>query len=109
MLRLERLLLFRAGRDRGGFSAASRKLQVPKSTLSHRMQELETNLGVRLLNRTSRQLRMTESGQRVSIGTLPRCWQQAEQAETAMRQRLAEPVGTVRFTAAVCHGAVRDA
>ena len=86
--------------DRGGFSAASRKLGVPKSTLSHRIQELETNLGVRLLNRTSRHFRMTEAGSefyRHAVSML----QQAEQAETAIRQRLAEPVGTVRFTAAV--------
>ena len=86
--------------DRGGFSAASRKLRIPKSTLSHRMQELETNLGVRLLNRTSRRFGMTEAGSefhRHAVSML----QQAEHAETAMRQRLAEPVGTVRFTAAV--------
>src|SRR3989442_6145359 len=86
--------------DRGGCSAASRRLRFPKSTLSHRMQELETNLGVRLLNRTSRHFAMTEAGSefyRHAASML----QQAEQAETAMRQRLAEPVGTVRFTAAV--------
>ncbi len=86
--------------DRGGFSAASRKLRIPKSTLSHRMQELEASLGVRLLNRTSRHFGMTEAGSefyRHAVSML----QQAEQAETAMRQRLAEPVGTVRFTAAV--------
>jgi len=86
--------------DRGGFSAASRKLRIPKSTLSHRLQELEASLGVRLLNRTSRHFGMTEAGSefyRHAVSML----QQAEQAETAMRQRLAEPVGTVRFTAAV--------
>ncbi len=86
--------------DRRGFSAASRKLRISKSTLSHRMQELEASLGVRLLNRTSRHFGMTEAGSdfyRHAVSML----QQAEQAETAMRQRLAEPVGTVRFTAAV--------
>jgi DNA-binding transcriptional LysR family regulator len=95
--------------DRGGFSAASRKLRVPKSTLSHRVQELETHLGVRLLNRTSRRFGMTEAGSefyRHAVSML----QQAEHAETAMRQRLAEPVGTVRFTAAVATAqfAMRD-
>jgi len=48
--------------DRGGFTAAGRTLRVPKSTLSHRIQQLETNLGVRLLNRTSRRFGMTDAG-----------------------------------------------
>ena len=34
--------------DRGGFTAAGRMLRIPKSTLSHRIQRLETELGVRL-------------------------------------------------------------
>ena len=37
----------------GGLTAASRNLNVPKSTVSHRLQQLEASLGVRLINRTS--------------------------------------------------------
>jgi DNA-binding transcriptional LysR family regulator len=86
--------------DRGGFTAASRTLRIPKSTLSHRIQELETSLGVRLLNRTSRRFAMTEAGgefYRHAVMML----REAEQAETAIRHRLIEPTGTVRCTAAV--------
>jgi DNA-binding transcriptional LysR family regulator len=86
--------------DRGGFTAAGRTLRVPKSTLSHRIQQLEAELGVRLLNRTSRRFGMTDAGgefYRHAVAML----QQAEQAETAIRHRLTEPTGTVRFTAAV--------
>ena len=86
--------------DRGGFTAASRTLRIPKSTLSHRIQQLEDSLGVRLLNRTSRHFATTEAGgefYRHAVAML----QQAELAETAIRQRLAEPRGTVRFTAGV--------
>jgi DNA-binding transcriptional LysR family regulator len=49
--------------DRGGFTAAGRTLRIPKSTLSHRIRQLETKLGVRLLNRTSRRFAMTDAGE----------------------------------------------
>jgi DNA-binding transcriptional LysR family regulator len=48
--------------DRGGFTAAGRTLRIPKSTLSHRIQQLETNIGVRLLNRTSRRFAIRYAG-----------------------------------------------
>ena len=86
--------------DRGGFTAAGRTLRIPKSTLSHRIQQLESNLGVRLLNRTSRRFAITDAGEEfyrhavVMLG-------EAELAETAIRQRMNEPTGTVRCTAAV--------
>jgi hypothetical protein len=73
--------------DRGGFTAAGRTLRIPKSTLSHRIQQLETNLGVRLLNRTSRRFGMTEAGEefyRHAVVML----REAELAETAIRHRL---------------------
>src|ERR1700747_2029718 len=86
--------------DRGGFTAASRTLHVPKSTLSHRLQRLETALGARLLNRTSRQLGMTDAGEdfyRHAVKML----READLAETTIRQRLQEPIGIVRCTAAM--------
>src|ERR1700733_14821357 len=86
--------------DRGGFTAASRTLRIPKSTLSHRIQQLESDLGVRLLNRTSRRFAMTDAGEafyRRAAAML----REAKLAETAIRHRLTEPTGTVRCTAAV--------
>src|SRR6478735_8574742 len=86
--------------DRGGFTAAGRTLRMPKSTLSHRIQQLETNLGVRLLNRTSRRFGVTDAGgefYRHAVVML----REAELAEGAIRQRLNEPTGTVRCTAAI--------
>ena len=86
--------------DRGGFTAAGRTLRLPKSTLSHRIQQLESELGVRLLNRTSRQIGMTDAGEefyRHAVTML----RGAELAETAIRHRLKEPIGTVRCTAAM--------
>jgi DNA-binding transcriptional LysR family regulator len=86
--------------DRRGFTAAGRTLRMPKSTLSHRVQQLEASLGVRLLNRTSRRFGMTDAGEefyRHAVTML----HEAELAETAIRHRLSEPTGTVRCTAAV--------
>ena len=47
----------------GGFSAAARLLGMPTSTLSVRVSRLEKRLGVTLLQRTTRRLRLTEAGQ----------------------------------------------
>lgn len=84
----------------GGLTAASRNLNAPKSTVSHRLQQLETALGVRLVNRTSRNLSMTDAGDlfyRYAVEMLER----ADMAESAVRERLIEPSGTIRFTTAV--------
>src|SRR5579863_7577870 len=83
--------------DRGGFTAASRMLRLPKSTLSHRVRQLEAGLGVRLLNRTSRRFGMTDAGGEF-YRHATEMLQQAEQAEASIRHRLSEPIGTVRFT-----------
>jgi DNA-binding transcriptional LysR family regulator len=86
--------------ERGSLTAASLSLDVPKSTLSHRLQQLEASLGARLLNRTSRKLSVTDVGDlfyRHAVATLER----ADLAESAVRERLVEPCGTIRFTTAV--------
>ena len=86
--------------DRSGFTAAGRMLHIPKWTLSHRIQRLETELGVRLLNRTSRRFAMTDAGQefyRHAVAML----HDADLAESAIRHRVTEPTGTVRCTAAM--------
>src|SRR6202012_2740260 len=84
MLDLNDFFLFVQVVDRGGFTAASRTLRIPKSTLSHRIQQLEGNLGVRLLNRTSRKFGMTDAGEdfyRHAAGVL----REAELAENSIR------------------------
>jgi len=49
--------------DHGGFTAAARALDRPKSSLSASVARLEAQLGTRLLERTTRQLRLTEAGE----------------------------------------------
>jgi DNA-binding transcriptional LysR family regulator len=48
--------------ETGGFSAAARSLQVSTTTISDQVQALENTLGVRLLNRTTRRVNLTEIG-----------------------------------------------
>ncbi|MCO4864691.1 LysR substrate-binding domain-containing protein [Cupriavidus sp. WGlv3] len=100
MLDLKDVYYFVQVVDRGGFTAAGEALRLPKSTLSHRVKELEASLGVRLINRTSRQFAVTEVGQEFYQYAMA-LMRSAELAEEAMRQRLAEPSGVIRVTVAV--------
>lgn len=99
MLDLKDVYFFVQVVDRGGFTSAGELLRLPKSTLSHRVKELEASLGVRLINRTSRQFAMTEVGHEFYQYALA-LLRSAEVAEEAMRQRLAEPSGVIRVTTA---------
>ena len=86
--------------ERRGFTAAGRALGIPKSTLSYRLKKLEAELGVRLLNRTSRHFAPTPAGEEFyrHAASLVKA---ADEAESLVRQRVKEPVGVVRFTAAI--------
>lgn len=62
MIDLNSLVLFAEVAEAGSFSAAARKLAIPTSTVSRRVAEFEAALGVRLLERSTRSLRLTEVG-----------------------------------------------
>jgi DNA-binding transcriptional LysR family regulator len=100
MLNLQDLQVFVHVVDAGSFTAAARRLGAPKSTLSKRVAALEAELGVQLLRRAPRQLQLTDTGTEV-LAEARGMLAHAEAAEAAARQRLAEPSGTVRLTAAV--------
>jgi len=59
---LNELLFFTKVVESGGFTSASKRLDVTKATVSRKVADLEKRLGVRLLNRTTRQLNLTEIG-----------------------------------------------
>lgn len=83
--------------DQNGFAAAARKLELPKSTISSRVSELELSLGVRLLNRTSRQIALTRTGEefyRLATDLIAN----AVRVEETMQSGLKEPSGTIRLT-----------
>ncbi|WP_057971924.1 LysR substrate-binding domain-containing protein [Lysobacter antibioticus] len=100
MLNLNDLVLFAAAVEHGGFAAASRRLGVPKSTLSKRVAALEEELGVRLIHRTSRSFTLTETG-RAFHEHAHAALIETEAAEEVVRSRVAEPSGKVRITAGV--------
>lgn len=97
---LNDMLFFAEVVDRGGFAAAGRVLHVPKSRLSRRIAELEERLGVRLLQRTTRKLSLTEAGQ-VYHRHCVSVREQAQAADEALASVRAEPSGTVRIACPV--------
>ena len=84
--------------DHGGYAAAGRALGIPKSKLSRRILGLEDRLGVRLLQRSTRKLAVTEVGQeyyRHCVAMLV----EAEAAEEAIEKSRSGPQGLVRISA----------
>lgn len=86
--------------EHGGFAAAGRALDLPKSRLSRRIAQLEARLGVRLIQRTTRQFTVTEVGQ-TFYQHCKAMLIEAEAAEEAVAALQAEPRGLVRITCPV--------
>ncbi len=86
--------------DRGSFAAAGRALGLPKSRLSRRVAELETRLGVRLLQRTTRKLSVTAVGELYHRHCVA-MREQAQAAAQAVAQAQTEPRGTIRIACPV--------
>ena len=97
---LNDMLYFAEVVERGGFAAAGRALGIPKSRLSRRVSDLETHLGVRLLQRTTRKLSLTEVGE----AYLRHCQAMRESAQAAadtVAQVQTAPRGTIRVSCPV--------
>lgn len=82
----------------GGFTRAGRSLGVPKATLSRRVQRLEERLGVRLLQRTTRTLSLTEAG-RAFFDRCLHAVEELEDAERAAADVSAAPRGVLKVSA----------
>lgn len=80
------------------FTAAGRKLELPKSTVSERIARLEKALGVRLLDRTTRALRLTASGVDYLERVSPLV-QGLEEASDALSEAHRAPRGVLRVGA----------
>lgn len=89
--------VFAAIAEAGSFTRAGTRLGVSASALSHRMRALETRLGVRLLNRTTRSVKPTEAGERL-LASLRPAIRDLDEALIALGADRERPAGRVRVT-----------
>ena len=85
--------------DNGGFAPAARALNMSPSAVTLHVQAIEDRLGVRLLNRTTRHVSMTEAGQ-AYYDSCVRILADIESAEEAAQELQANPRGTLRLNTA---------
>ena len=84
--------------DAGGFSAAARQHGRSKALLSKYVTDLEDYLGVRLMNRTTRKLSLTEAGE-VYYREASQLLQQLDDLDSTISDQTAEPRGLLRVSA----------
>lgn len=82
------------------FTAAAARLSMPKSSLSRGIRSLENRLGVRLLERTTRSVALTEAGA-LYLDRCNRVLDEAEQADLALNALVAKPRGKLRVGAPI--------
>ena len=86
--------------DHSGFAAAERALGIPKSRLSRRISQLETDMGVRLLQRSTRRFAVTDVGNSV-YRHAQSMLAEAQAAHEVVDRLSAEPRGVVRVSVPV--------
>ncbi|MFV0279153.1 MAG: LysR family transcriptional regulator [Rhodoblastus sp.] len=95
MKKFDDLLVFVTVVDRQSFVGAARQLGLPPGTVSRKVQELETRLGITLLNRTTRRLSVTEVGREV-YESASRGFAAIEEAESRAIGHHDNPAGVLR-------------
>ena len=98
MAYLDNIAVFVRVVELGNLSAAGRDMRISPAVASNRIKELEKHLGVRLFNRTTRQLMPTEHG-RVFYEHAVTVLQAVAEAEAAVSALSGQPRGTIRVTA----------
>ena len=96
---LDGLIAFWKVAEHKGFSSAAAELEVSPSALSQAIRHLETRLGVRLLNRTTRSVSLTEAGETYLARVGPALGQVVEAGEE-LNVMQGRPAGTLRLNAA---------
>jgi DNA-binding transcriptional LysR family regulator len=104
MVDLNDIVVFVRVVEGGSFTAAARLLGMPKTTVSRRIASLEREVGVRLVQRTTRSLSMTDAG-RLYYEQSSQALRTIEDANLRLAETRAEPSGTIRISAPVGFGA----
>ncbi|MBU2180856.1 MAG: LysR family transcriptional regulator [Gammaproteobacteria bacterium] len=103
MDKLRLLEIFLATCEGGSFAAAARACGSDPSTVSKAVNRLETQLGLTLFQRSTRQLSITTAGQRYA-STVRQMMQDLTTCEHELKHLNDSPGGTLRINAAVCYG-----
>ena len=103
MNRLDSMTMLVEVVDGGSFSAAGRELGLAPSSVARSVASLEDDLGVRLLNRTTRKLSLTEAG-RLYLERARRILADVEEARLSITQLEADPRGTLRLNLPTAFG-----
>ncbi|MFJ4348575.1 LysR substrate-binding domain-containing protein [Pseudomonas sp. NPDC089401] len=88
------------------FTEAAKAFDVPASSISRRVAELEASLGAQLLHRTTRTVRLTEAGQ-LYLEHIRMGMAQLDAAEALVRERGSTPSGTLRISCMPGYGRVK--
>ena len=94
---LDDMILLVEVAESGSFTKGGARLGIPKSTASQRIAQLEARLGLRLLNRSTRQVTLTAAGL-VYLDYCRRVRDEAQEAAVAMGHLKTQPEGHLRIT-----------
>ena len=105
MDRLQAMQVFVKVADGGGFAEAARQLNMSASVVTRAIASLEEAIGTRLLTRTTRSVKLTESGGRY-LEDCRRILADIQETEAAAAGSYATPTGTLTVTASVLFGQI---
>jgi DNA-binding transcriptional LysR family regulator len=103
MDRFDSMTAFVAVVETGNFSTASRKLVTPLATVSRRVAELEKQLGVQLLTRTTRRIALTDAGMHY-FNTCRRVLEEIDEADRSVSGEYSAPKGKLVISSPVVFG-----
>ncbi len=106
MDKLTALRVFRRVCELGSFSAAARQLRLSNAAVSKNVRELEEELGARLIERTTRRLRMTEAGE-AYLRRVSAILDELETLDAEVKDRRDAPRGSLRVAVPMSLGIAR--